>query len=215
VILLLTLACGSTPPTVTSVDPNEVLPGTEIKILGEDFAEPVTVTLMRDGQGTEVPSATFRGALLVEATLPETLDAGTYAVRVSAGDVHGTLPAGLTVLAPAVEAPCSGEWKSNAQVTRARELVIIDRFKSEEERDTHRIPFADIAQWEFERVKLDGDELCSVIYVRKKDGIRIPFDDDTRVNLEARVYKLGTATGHPAKVTRSDVDEDPRPMEQD
>ncbi len=50
----------------------------------------------------------------------------------------------LTVLAPAVETPCSGEWTSNAQVTRARELVVIDRFKSEDERDTHRIPFADI-----------------------------------------------------------------------
>jgi hypothetical protein len=134
---------------------------------------------------------------------------------VDVGGKVGELADALTVLAPMVEAPCSGEWTSNAQVAKAREVVVIDRFKSEDERDTHRISFDDIERWEFERVQLDGDELCSVIYVKKKDGTRVPFDDDTRVNLEARTYKLGAATGKSAAVTRSDVDDDPRPMEQD
>ncbi len=64
-------------------------------------------------------------------------------------------------------------------------------------------------------MRIDADTLCSVIYVKKTDGLRVPFDDDTRLNLESRAYKLGTATGQPTAVTRRDEADDTRPVEGD
>ena len=62
-------------------------------------------------------------------------------------------------------------------------------------------------------MKLEGEGLCSVIYLRKRDGTRVSFDDDTRTNLEKRALRIGNAMGKKVVTTRRDLEEDPRPLE--
>lgn len=208
----LLFACGAA-PQLSSVDPAESLPGAPLKILGSDLAEPVSVQLVQ-GEQTVAMAAEFRGPVLLEGTLPDDLPAGSWTVRVDSGGTVVELVDALTITAAEVEAPCAGKWKANTQLSLARELVVIDRFYDDGERETLRIPIPEVEQVEYELVKLDGDQLCSVIYMKKKDGTRVSFDDDTRLNLEPRAYKLGNVMKKPTRTTRKDVEDDPRPVEE-
>ena len=62
--------------------------------------------------------------------------------------------------------------------------------------------------------ELDDGKLCSVIYMKKTDGRRVSFDDDTRLNLEPRAYKLGNVMKKPTVTTRKDAEKDERPVEE-
>ena len=132
----------------------------------------------------------------------------------TAGGQDVLLNDALTVMANDVEAPCLGLFTANTQLSLARELVVVDRFYKNGERETLRIPIPEVEQVEYELVKMDNGDLCSVIYMRKKDGRRVIFDDDTRLNLRPRAYKLGNVMGRPTQTTRSDVTEDTRPVEE-
>jgi len=210
--LLALWGCGS-PPTITSIDPTEALPGATLKILGENFADPVTVQLVQGDQTVAVP-AEVRGPILIEGTLPSDLAAGSWTVSVDSAGTLASLSDALTITAVEVETPCGGKYKANTQLALARDLVVIDRFYDGGERETMRIGVPEIDQVEYELVKLGEETLCSVIYMRKKDGTRVSFDDDTRLNLEPRAYKLGNVMKKPVKTTRKDVEDDPRPVEE-
>lgn len=226
-LFALALVGCSTPPQVTSVDPAEALVGSELKILGEAFPADATVWLVQGDDEVQVADATFRGAVLIEGTVPAELASGAWTVQVRGGGSVAALPDALTVLAPEPEVPCSGAFKANTQLSLARELVVIDRFYEDGERETLRIPIPEIERLEYELVALEGkpaegeaaDEppaqaLCSVIYMKRSDGRRVVFDDDTRLNLEPRAYKLGNRMKKPTVTTRKDVEKDPRPVEE-
>ena len=214
--LLIVMACA-TPPTVSSIDPAEALPGTPVKILGDAFTEGATVNLVLDGQSTPLDEVAVRGAVLIEGKLPEGLATGIYTVNVRSGELIASLQDALSVTAPAVESPCGGEYTANTQLSLARKVIVIDRFYKDKskERETLRIDFSSVDQVEYELVKLDGDDMCSMIYIRTKDGKRQVFDDDTRVDLKERAYKIGSAIGKKVVVTRADAEEMGKPMEQD
>ncbi len=211
--LLLLWACGS-PPVIQSVDPTEALGGSTLKILGADFPEGATVALVQGETVVGIGDAKVLGPVLIEGTLPDGIAGGVWTVRVSHGDLNIDLADALTVVVPEVEAPCSGEFTANTQLSLARELVVVDRFYKDERRETLRIPIPEIEQVEYELVKLDDDQLCSVIYMKKKDGQRVVFDDDTRLNLKPRAYKLANVMKKPAATTREDVEKDERPVEE-
>ena len=212
--LVLLIACGSAPPTVTSVDPSEGLPGASLKVFGEDFPAGASVALVLEDEVVPISDASVRGPVLIEGTIPEGLSAGVWTVRVEADGVVGELATALTVTVPQVELPCGGKFKANTQLSLAREVVVIDRFYDDGDRKTLRIPIPQIEQVEYELVKLDDETLCGTIYMKKKDGTRVAFDDDTRLNLQPRAYKLGNVMNKPTVTTRKDVEEDPRPVEQ-
>ena len=206
------IACGSA-PQIQSIDPKEALPGATLKILGADIVAPVSVSLVQGEQSVPM-AAELRGPVLVEGTLPAELAAGTWTVRLDSAGTVVELADALTITAVAVEEPCAGKWKANTQLSLARDLVVIDRFYEDGERETLRVPIPEIEQVEYELVQLPEEKLCSVIYMKKKDGTRVAFDDDTRLNLEPRAYKLGNVMKKPTKTTRKDVEDDPRPVEE-
>ena len=212
---LLVLMAGSTPPTVSSIDPAEALAGAPVKILGTDFPAAAEITLVQGDARIPLQDVSVRGPVLLEGRLPEDLPAGTYTVTLTAGDVTVSLEDALTVTAPEVETACGGEYTANTQLSLARKVVVIDRFYKNKERETLRIDFAQIAQVEYELVKREDDALCSVIYIRQKDGTRAVFDDDTRLDLKERAYKIGTAIGKKVVVTRQDAEEMGKPAEKD
>jgi hypothetical protein len=125
------------------------------------------------------------------------------------------------VIAPAIESPCAGTYQANAQLSVPQKLVVIDRFHDGGERETIRLTFGEIEQVEYELVQLDSKaedgaaELCSVIYLRDKKGLRVSFDDDTRLNLEKRALRMGQAMGKKTVTTRRDLKADPRPLQGD
>ena len=212
--MILLLACGDTAPTVDSVSPAEALPGASVQVFGEAFPGTAQLELVQGDEVVALQGEVVRGPVLIEAPLPSDISPGTWTVRVLAnGELRAELPGGLVVAAPVEEAPCGGAYQANAQLGVAQEQVVIDRFHEGGRRETLRFTFGDIEQVEYELIQLDGDTLCSVIYLRKKDGTRVSFDDDTRTNLEKRALRLGNAMGRKVVTTRRDVDEDPRPLE--
>jgi hypothetical protein len=212
---LLTLLACSTPPTVSSIDPTESLPGAPVKILGADFVEGVQVNLVAGDTVIPLADAQLRGPVLIEGTIPEALPTGVYTVRLQFGDAVISLDEALSITAPEVEVACGGAYIANTQLSLARKVVVIDRFYENKDRETLRIDFSSVVQVEYELVKRDDETLCSIIYIRKKDGTRVVFDDDTRVDLKERAYKIGSAIGKKVAVTRQDAPTMGKPMEQE
>ncbi|MBX2796781.1 MAG: hypothetical protein KTR31_03900 [Myxococcales bacterium] len=210
------LACSSG-PTITSVSPSEVLPGATVQILGEGFAEGLTVVVSQESTTHPLGDVIVRGAMVIEASLPEQMAPGSWIVRVDQDGSVARLEPGLTVMTVEEETPCGDRWRStHSQVSRDREEVVVDRFGRDEERDIQRIDFSDVAGVEYELVRLSDDELCSVVYVRRTDGRRLAIDSDKKQNLATRAYRVGNALRKPTTVTRADlpIDDDPRPVEQ-
>jgi len=214
--LLIVMAC-TTPPTVSSIDPAEALPGASVKILGSDFVEGAAVDLVLDGEAIPLEAVAVRGAVLIEGVLPADLGTGIYTVNVKYGEAIVSLDDALSVTAPSTEAPCGGEYTANTQLSLARKVIVIDRFPKDKkkERETLRIDFSSVEQIEYELVKLDEEKMCSIVYIRTKNGKRVVFDDDTRVDLKERAFKIGSAVGKKVVITRADADEMGKPMEQD
>lgn len=212
--LILLFACGGSAPSLESVSPSEARAGTTLQVFGEAFPAEAQLVLVQGDQQVPLEDEAVRGPVLIEATLPSELKAGVWDIQLLTADtVRGELKGALSVVVDAVETPCSGSFKANAQLGVVQEQVVIDRFHEGGERETLRFTFGDIEQVEYELVQLEEDKLCSVIYLRKKDGTRVSFDDDTRTNLEKRALRLGNAMGKKVVTTRRDLEEDPRPLE--
>ncbi len=212
--LLIAMAC-TTPPTLSSVSPADPLPGTALKILGDDFVPGASVDLVLDDVTVPLQDVEVRGTVLIEGKLPDDIASGTYTVNVKFGDQVVALVDALAVTAPEVETACGGEYTANTQLSLARKLIVVDRFyKKNKERETLRIDFSSVDQIEYELVKLEDEKFCSQIYIRTKDGKRVVFDDDTRVDLKERAYKIGSAIGKKVVVTRADADSMGKPMEE-
>jgi len=183
-------------------------------VFGEAFPEGAQLALVQGDTVVELDGEVVRGPVLIEVALPAELASGSWDLRLIVADTQrADLTDAVTVKAPEVEKPCGGGFQANAQLGVAQEQVVIDRFHDGGRRETLRFTFGDIEQVEYELVQLEQDKLCSVIYLRKKDGTRVSFDDDTRTNLEKRALRLGNAMGKKVVTTRRDLEEDPRPLE--
>ena len=68
-----------------------------------------------------------------------------------------------------------------------------------------RIPFSDVAQVEFERVKMDSGDMCTVVFIKNKNGARVMFDDDEKIDLQVRANQIANELGKPIRVTRDDA----------
>ncbi len=214
--LALVFACA-TDPVVSGVDPASVIAGGAVKVSGEGFAEGAQVALIGPSGPVALDQVTIRGVVVAEVTVPPTVPAGTYDVSVTVDGRTGVASGALEVTAPPVEVPCAGDYQANTQLSLAREVIVIDRFflkgPRKDERETLRVSLGDIEGVEYELVKMDDGRLCSVIFVRKDDGSRVMFDDDTEVDLKDRAYRLSRDIGKPVKVTREDAAEMGKPVE--
>lgn len=202
-LAFLALAACSTPPTITGVDPSEGVAGTEFKVVGTNFAPDVSVSLAPES-GDPLPlTLTDANAVVLSTAAPATAPAGTYAVVVTQGGIEVRVSGGFTVSPPVVDLPCGNLYTANTVVSLATREAVVDRFYRDERRETVRVPLDDVVAVDFERVAVDGG-LCSVVYLRQKNGERVRFQDDIEVDLKARAYKLGQDLGKKVEITRED-----------
>jgi len=179
-----------------------------IKVMGNDIADNAEAFLRREeGQ----PATAFD---FTEAKVPEGMAAGTYTVGIKQDGAVASLPGVLTVEKVKADTPCAGEYTANTQLSLARKEVVLDRFYREGERETLRIPLREIERVEYELVKTAKGTLCSVIFMRTSKGERVMFDDDEKVELKERAYKLGQSMGKPVETTREDAPTMGMPSEQ-
>jgi hypothetical protein len=203
-VLILTLLVACSGPEVREVSPSEIPAGEAIAIRGENLESPdATVALTQPGGVTVPLEITSRAPDQIEASVPVRVQPGTYDVVVTRGRSESGLPGALVVGRPRDDVPCTGEYTANTQLSLGRRLVVIDRFYRNGERDTVRIPTEEVEKIEYER-RVEKGETCSAIFVRKKDGARLVFDDDPAVELKDRAGKMARDLGVPFEVTRED-----------
>lgn len=214
--LLWLLACSSG-PSVTGVDPPEVDAGEALKVTGEGFAEGATVSLVGSAGEVALQAVVVRGVVLVEATVPEGAAPGTYDLVVNQGEATSTLAGAVVIKEVPVEVPCGGQYQANSQLSLARKVIVVDKFflkgPKKGERETVRVELDDVERIEYELVKTTDDQLCSVIFVKRKGGDRVMFDDDVEVDLKDRAYRFATEIGRPVVVTREDAPSMGKPIE--
>lgn len=210
------LACAAD-PVVSGVDPASVEPGATVVVTGENFAEGATVALSGPGGDVGLDSVVVKGVILAEGKVPDTVAPGTYDLKVTVDGRTGVRAGALEVVKLPDEVPCGGMYHANTQLSLAREVIVIDRFYQkgprDGERETLRLPLDELTGVEYELVKMDDGTLCSVIFVRHKDGHRVMFDDDTEVDLKDRAYRMSRDIGKPITVTREDAADMGKPME--
>lgn len=201
--LLALLAACSTPPRVSSVDPETVVAGAEIKVLGEGFSEGATVALVREGEHVPLTQATIKGDVVLDATVPGTISAGDWMVSVTTPNGTAVSSATLTVVVPEEVRPCGGLYKAVAEYSRARREIVIDKSYGDGRREVVRMSPEDVLHIEYELWKLPDGDACSTIFLVTATGRQI-FDDDRKVDLKKRSFQLGTAMGKDTRVTRED-----------
>lgn len=197
------LGCQRT-PVVVSVDPAEVPAGEIVRVHGENFGEPVQVSLKTgDGLVVALEDVSIVGPGEIAATVPLRTSPGQYDVVVTVeGEAHGK-SRGLLVGHPREDTPCSGEYTANTQLSLVRKQVVIDRFHRNGERETLRISADEVERVEYERRATDAGA-CSVIWLRLGDGRRVVFDDDLTVDLEDRARRMAEDLDKPFEVVRKD-----------
>jgi hypothetical protein len=209
-------ACGQ-PPAFTGVDPSETLPGTEVRLVGERFGDQLGVFLEGPNAlpaapatvgATPAPSqpatsisllVTARSAATLTVAVPAETVPGTYDIVLRDPSWEVRVPAALVVRAPVVDAPCGHLYTANTTVSNVTGEVVVDRFYQDGQRETLRVKLADIERIEVERVPLEGGAVCSVVWMRKKDGERFRFADDASLDLASRGFKLGQEIGKPVE----------------
>lgn len=211
-LLALVVACAAG-PTISSVSPDEALPGATLRIVGENLPATGTWSLVGEGTVLSLGELSAQGGMVVETVVPEGAVAGTWTVRVEHGRASAELASGLTVPSIPEERPCAPGWTLRSEVSRTRKEVAIDRLGPEDFRETTRLAFRDVARIEYELRTVGDGELCSSVYVKARNGRRWPIDEARDVNLAARAYRIANTVGCPTEVTHADVDvsEDPRP----
>lgn len=210
------LAGCTQPPDVRAVSPSEGPAGTEIRVEGATFDPSLTVSLRPDGaQDAGSPlSLTSTQPESFVGTVPTDLAPGPYTLVIEQNGLTVLVPTGFTVSAPVQDLPCGKLYTANTQVSPMTGVVTIDRFYRDGKRETVRKELAQVDRIEFEQIGVEGGKLCSVIYLRTREGERLRFADDLEdatpkegLDLEARAIKLGQEINKPVEVTRRD----PRP----
>jgi hypothetical protein len=201
-LLLLLLACSSA-PKLTSAQPEELVPGAELTIMGEAL-EGGSITLVGVGGPVAIPT-TGSGSVVLLGTLPEELVPGSYDVVVDVGGVEATLTRAVMVKPLRSEEPCSEEYTANTQLSLARKVVVVDRFWKDGERETVRANIDEIERVEYELMRRKDGKLCSAVYMKRTDGTRLLFADDGKVDLKQRAYMLGRDMSKPVDVVREDA----------
>ncbi|MFT7520858.1 MAG: hypothetical protein ACI9MC_003009 [Kiritimatiellia bacterium] len=203
--LIFMVACNS-PANVTGVDPAAALPGQDIHILGARFAADATLDLVPKGGGAAVLVPLMgSNAASLSGRVPDGTAPGTYDVVVHSGGVAVSVPSAFEVKAQPLDVPCGNLYTANTQVSLTTKMVVVERFYKDGERETDRVSLGDIERVEFERIAIEGGGACSVIYMRKSDGGRMRFADDSKLDLKPRAYKLGRDIGKAVEVTREDA----------
>ena len=196
---------GCTTPTVSSVQPWRTPPGETVQVAGDDFSAGVRVHLAKDGhRAATLEQVEVVGPTQLTAVLPEEVEPGIYDLVVERRGRTGRLPSALELLPPVDEKPCSDEFTANTELSLMRGEVVVDRFYRSGDRQTVRLRLEDIARVEYELVD-DGIQQCSVIYLRTTEGKRVVFNDDTKVDLRERAWKIARDMGKELEVTRLDA----------
>jgi hypothetical protein len=206
-LLSLLFACA-TDPVVSSVSPDDVRAGDVLTILGEGFDDSTTVKVSSDGTEYTLAPVTFHGVISLGATLPEVMPAGNYGLTVTSGGRSAQLPSAFKVIQTTAEVPCGGHYSANAQMSLARKEFVIERFfdsgPMKDKSEVVRIPFVDVAQVEFERLKMESGNTCTVVFIKNKNGTRVMFDDDEKIDLQIRANQIALELNKPIRVTRDD-----------
>ncbi|HJN75887.1 MAG TPA: hypothetical protein QGF58_18295 [Myxococcota bacterium] len=201
----LLIACAANPPGVDLVDPSGGKPGDRVRVVGNDFQQGASATL-----GGEAAELSYKGVISLELTVPE-LTPGEHELVVTNPDGQtATVPRAFAV-APPPEALsiCSGAYTAYSQLAASRKIIKIDRHPTGDgERETLQIDFSDIAAVEYE-ARVQGDDYCSAIILRLKDGRREVYEDSKDLVFRTKAQELANVLGTPVDVTH----EDPREVD--
>jgi hypothetical protein len=198
--LLLFLACGAAAPTISTVDPSTAKPGDTLKILGENFQDGATGAV-----GGQPMTVDFKGAISLEGTLPE-LAAGSHELVITNPDGQSASMAGAVTVPEAAEPLeiCAGGYTAYSQFAGSRKLIKIDRhYKDQEEPERLEYTFDEVEAVEYEG-RVQGEEYCSALLLRLKDGSRILFEDSKELNFKSKAQEMAQAMSKPVDVVHED-----------
>jgi len=202
----LALACSTRAPVISSVKPTEIHPGSTLTILGSGFDGSAAVSLLTErGDVIVLQQLSAEGQVVLEGQIPESVAPGSYDVQVDVAGEVAVFVAAVTVQAALAEVPCSDRYTANTQLSLATGVVVVDRFYADGRRETVRTPLVDLKRVEYELIRQDTDTFCSAIYLRRRDGGRVLFADDSDVDLKQRAYRLARDMGISADVVREDA----------
>ena len=201
--LLLLAACSTPPPSVTQVAPDVGPAGTAIVVTGADFGPGTTAKLGGKPlvEAVRVDEQTLRGAV------PADLKAGPVALVVTDNQGRSsTLPGAFTVEVPAAEIadPCSEDVKLFTHIPPTADVVKIDLHLPGGEVDRQQIAVRDLQHVEYE-ARLQGDALCTSIWMRTKRGTRHLFDADDKVPLRGQAQRIANGLSKPVEVVHEDA----------
>lgn len=198
----LLVACSTPAPSPTAVDPATGPAGTPIVVSGQHFGPGTTAKLGGKPlvEAVRVDEETIRGGV------PADLPPGPAVLVVS--DTQGrsaSIPGAFTVEAPqaAIENPCDPEVKLFTHIPPTADFVRIDLHPPGGEVEQQQVPVRDIEVVEYE-ARLQGDALCSSIWLKTKKGVRHLFDSDATVPLRGQAQKIANGLGKKLDVVHED-----------
>ncbi len=201
-LLPLLLAC-SEPPVITGVSPASLQPGDMLVVNGARLESGAKVSLV--GAGATTPPVLFRGPERLEVTLPD-LEPGSYRIVVDLPSGTRLEAGSVEVLSLSAEIPCGGRYSTNTELSHKKKIVAVERFFPDGKRERTEIPLSEISSVNAIRTPLPDGRLCSQVWMLKKDGSRLLFDDDAAIDLEPRARRLAAEGSLPFEAPRPEGD---------
>ncbi len=177
--------CGAVPEVVL-VEPTEVLAGETVRVVGQRLGA-VGLRLGSVALRTE-----DRGPTSVLGRVPDSAPPGHF--RLDVLDRSGAHPTELSVTVIS-DRPCAAEFRSNTKLSVARQAVVLDRFWPDGRRQRWTLEGADLA-----RIEVESTPGCSAIFLRRKAGGRLLYDDDATEDLVERAYTVAEMLNLPVLV---------------
>ena len=201
VFWLLALSACASGPTIESVDPTTSIVGTSVSVFGTGFTEGTTLHLQNEkGLRTPLESIEHSGLVVIRGQVPKTLEAGKYQYVVAAGGAEAVSQS-VTITVPEPDIPCSGNYTANTQVSWARQVVVVDRFYKNGERETLQTPFNDVASIEVVSHPKD-DKTCSAVFLNLTDGSRLRYAESLSEDLSQQAFKFANEMKKPITKTQ-------------
>lgn len=187
-VLLVSLAgCWASPPEVTAVEPEVVMPGDTLVVRGVELPADVAVTLVSGAERVPLPVSVEDPAAL-DADIPDTLPPGRWVVEVAASGGPAVNQPAIVVWTADTEPPCTKRYALASEIVPGDAPVSVVRVFTDRPSTVLTVPAADLAG-----VTLTQDAGCSAIWVVRKDTTRVLYADDTGRDLAPHARALAEA----------------------
>lgn len=177
-LLLVIAGCSWFEPDllVTSIQPEELRVGSDVRVVGEGFSPEVAVALMAGETRVPLESVAVKDQGLIEARIPD-IEPGPYELVVSRDG--GRASASLQIGADHPDdGPCSRGYEANTHLSLPEGVAVIVRFHPDGKRERVETPITEIERLEYTVSELEDGTQCAAIVLRRSDGAAVLFEDD-------------------------------------